>query len=109
MQAPIHDGGKETDDDDEAHDYPAPLKNFLYLPILRFQILAAPRTPRYNLPDNNTALRWTRMVLNESPQSCAIAVSAGPTNTVVIDKQGMYWMAGKRKNSCRGVRARDSE
>ncbi|KAK7435367.1 hypothetical protein VKT23_019722 [Stygiomarasmius scandens] len=33
------------------------------------------------------------------PQSCAIAVAAGPTNTVVIDKQGMYWMAGKWKNS----------
>ena len=23
------------------------------------------------------------------------AISAGPTNSVVIDKQGMYWMAGK--------------
>jgi hypothetical protein len=22
-------------------------------------------------------------------------VAAGPTNSVVIDKQGMYWMAGK--------------
>lgn len=22
-------------------------------------------------------------------------VAAGPSNTVVIDKQGMYWMAGK--------------
>ena len=23
------------------------------------------------------------------------AIAAGPTNSVVIDKQGMYWMAGK--------------
>ncbi|EIN06350.1 RCC1/BLIP-II [Punctularia strigosozonata HHB-11173 SS5] len=27
------------------------------------------------------------------------AISAGPTSTVVIDKQGMYWMAGKWKNT----------
>ncbi|KAK7444276.1 hypothetical protein VKT23_015286 [Stygiomarasmius scandens] len=33
------------------------------------------------------------------PQSCAIAVAAGPTNTAIIDKQGMYWIAGKWKNS----------
>lgn len=25
----------------------------------------------------------------------ARAIAAGPTNSVVIDKQGMYWMAGK--------------
>ncbi|KAF8325028.1 regulator of chromosome condensation 1/beta-lactamase-inhibitor protein II [Amanita rubescens] len=29
-------------------------------------------------------------------------VVAGPTNSVVIDKQGMYWMAGKWKNSGEG-------
>ncbi|KAF8655946.1 hypothetical protein AX16_002853 [Volvariella volvacea WC 439] len=29
-------------------------------------------------------------------------VAAGPSNTVVIDKQGMYWMAGKWKNSGEG-------
>ena len=23
------------------------------------------------------------------------AIAAGPSNSVVIDKQGMYWMAGK--------------
>ncbi|THV04050.1 RCC1/BLIP-II [Dendrothele bispora CBS 962.96] len=33
------------------------------------------------------------------PTSGAISIAAGPTNTVVIDKQGMYWMAGKWKNS----------
>ncbi|KAF5361127.1 hypothetical protein D9758_009052 [Tetrapyrgos nigripes] len=33
------------------------------------------------------------------PTSCATFVAAGPTNTVVIDRQGMYWMAGKWKNS----------
>ncbi|KAK7045887.1 hypothetical protein VNI00_007318 [Paramarasmius palmivorus] len=26
-------------------------------------------------------------------------ITAGPTNSVVIDKQGMYWLAGKWKNS----------
>ena len=30
---------------------------------------------------------------NESSMGAAIA--AGPSNSVVIDKQGMYWMAGK--------------
>ena len=30
---------------------------------------------------------------NEATMGAAIA--AGPTNSVVIDKQGMYWMAGK--------------
>ncbi|KAK2467166.1 hypothetical protein APHAL10511_000715 [Amanita phalloides] len=29
-------------------------------------------------------------------------VIAGPTNSVVIDRQGMYWMAGKWKNSGEG-------
>jgi len=29
-------------------------------------------------------------------------VTAGPSNTAVIDKQGMYWMAGKWKNSGEG-------
>jgi alpha-tubulin suppressor-like RCC1 family protein len=29
-------------------------------------------------------------------------VIAGPTNSVVVDKQGMYWMAGKWKNSGEG-------
>ncbi|KAK7458688.1 hypothetical protein VKT23_009687 [Stygiomarasmius scandens] len=59
---PIHEDGEGIDDnDDEVDDYPAPLENFLYLPILQFQIPAAPRTPRYNLPDSDTALRWTRM------------------------------------------------
>ncbi|TFK95198.1 RCC1/BLIP-II [Pterulicium gracile] len=29
-------------------------------------------------------------------------VTAGPTNSVVVDKQGMYWMAGKWKNSGEG-------
>ncbi len=31
----------------------------------------------------------------QSDTSFASAVVAGPTNSVVIDKQGMYWMAGK--------------
>ncbi|KIK55454.1 hypothetical protein GYMLUDRAFT_76531 [Collybiopsis luxurians FD-317 M1] len=30
------------------------------------------------------------------------AVVCGPSNTVVIDRQGMYWMAGKWKNSGEG-------
>lgn len=30
---------------------------------------------------------------NEATMGAAIA--AGPSNSVVIDKQGMYWMAGK--------------
>ncbi|KII83393.1 hypothetical protein PLICRDRAFT_180473 [Plicaturopsis crispa FD-325 SS-3] len=29
-------------------------------------------------------------------------ITAGPSNTVVVDKQGMYWMAGKWKNSGEG-------
>ncbi|KAG6810944.1 hypothetical protein H0H92_009685 [Tricholoma furcatifolium] len=29
-------------------------------------------------------------------------ISAGPTNSVVVDNQGMYWMAGKWKNSGEG-------
>ncbi|KAF5379474.1 hypothetical protein D9615_006654 [Tricholomella constricta] len=29
-------------------------------------------------------------------------IAAGPSNSVVIDKQGMYWMAGKWKNSGEG-------
>jgi len=29
-------------------------------------------------------------------------VVAGPSNTVVIDKQRMYWMAGKWKNTGEG-------
>ncbi|KAF7964752.1 hypothetical protein HWV62_3270 [Athelia sp. TMB] len=29
-------------------------------------------------------------------------VTAGPSNTVVVDNQGMYWMAGKWKNSGEG-------
>jgi hypothetical protein len=29
-------------------------------------------------------------------------VAAGPSNSVVVDKQGMYWMAGKWKNSGEG-------
>ena len=38
---------------------------------------------------------------NEATMASAIA--AGPTNSVVIDKQGMYWMAGKWKNSGEGT------
>ncbi|KAL9713342.1 hypothetical protein Ac2012v2_002949 [Leucoagaricus gongylophorus] len=34
--------------------------------------------------------------------SLASAVSAGPTNSVVLDRQGMYYMAGKWKNSGEG-------
>ena len=30
-------------------------------------------------------------------------VVAGPSNSVVIDKQGMYWMAGKWKNTGDGT------
>lgn len=37
---------------------------------------------------------------NEATMGAAIA--AGPSNSVVIDKQGMYWMAGKWKNSGEG-------
>ncbi|KAG6867701.1 hypothetical protein C0993_012151 [Termitomyces sp. T159_Od127] len=29
-------------------------------------------------------------------------IAAGPSNSVVVDKQGMYWMAGKWKNSGEG-------
>ena len=29
----------------------------------------------------------------------AVHVIAGPSNSVVLDKQGMYWMAGKWKNT----------
>jgi hypothetical protein len=25
----------------------------------------------------------------------AQAIAAGPTNSIVVDKQGMFWMAGK--------------
>ncbi|KAF8991061.1 regulator of chromosome condensation 1/beta-lactamase-inhibitor protein II [Cyathus striatus] len=32
----------------------------------------------------------------------AQAIAAGPTNSVVVDNQGMYWMAGKWKNSGEG-------
>jgi alpha-tubulin suppressor-like RCC1 family protein len=38
---------------------------------------------------------------NEATMASAIA--AGPTNSVVVDKQGMYWMAGKWKNSGEGT------
>ena len=41
---------------------------------------------------------------NEATMASAIA--AGPTNSVVIDKQGMYWMAGKWKNSGEGTFSR---
>ncbi|KAJ3767182.1 regulator of chromosome condensation 1/beta-lactamase-inhibitor protein II [Lentinula raphanica] len=34
--------------------------------------------------------------------SMGSAVVCGPSNTVVIDRQGMYWMAGKWKNSGEG-------
>ncbi|EDR07538.1 uncharacterized protein LACBIDRAFT_250496, partial [Laccaria bicolor S238N-H82] len=34
---------------------------------------------------------------NEATMASAIA--AGPSNSVAVDKQGMYWMAGKWKNS----------
>lgn len=34
--------------------------------------------------------------------SLASAISAGPTSSVVIDKQGLYYMAGKWKNSGEG-------
>ncbi|KAJ3517000.1 hypothetical protein NLJ89_g772 [Agrocybe chaxingu] len=37
---------------------------------------------------------------NEATMAAGIA--AGPSNSVVIDKQGMYWMAGKWKNSGEG-------
>ncbi|KAF9038676.1 regulator of chromosome condensation 1/beta-lactamase-inhibitor protein II [Panaeolus papilionaceus] len=37
---------------------------------------------------------------NES--TMAQGITAGPTNSVVIDNQGMYWMAGKWKNSGEG-------
>ena len=30
-------------------------------------------------------------------------VNAGPSNSVVIDKQGMYWIAGKWKNTGDGT------
>jgi hypothetical protein len=33
----------------------------------------------------------------------ALAIAAGPTNSVIVDKQGMYWMAGKWKNSGEGT------
>ena len=33
--------------------------------------------------------------------SLASAVSAGPTNSVVLDRQGMYYMAGKVRHSQR--------
>lgn len=35
--------------------------------------------------------------------SMGSAVVCGPSNTVVIDRQGMYWMAGKWKNSGEGA------
>jgi hypothetical protein len=37
---------------------------------------------------------------NEATMGAIIA--AGPSNSVVVDKQGMYWMAGKWKNSGEG-------
>lgn len=35
--------------------------------------------------------------------SMAAHVSAGPSNSVVIDKQSMYWIAGKWKNTGDGT------
>ena len=35
--------------------------------------------------------------------SMASHVIAGPSNSVVIDKQGMYWMTGKWKNTGDGT------
>ncbi len=35
--------------------------------------------------------------------SKAVHVNAGPSNSVVIDKQGMYWIAGKWKNTGDGA------
>ena len=32
-------------------------------------------------------------------------VSAGPSNSIVIDKQGMYWIAGKWKNTGDGTQS----
>jgi alpha-tubulin suppressor-like RCC1 family protein len=37
-----------------------------------------------------------------NPTTMATRVTAGPTNSVVVDKQMMYWMAGKWKNSGEG-------
>lgn len=34
-----------------------------------------------------------------NPATTAKEIAAGPANTVVIDKQNMYWMAGKWKNT----------
>ncbi|GJE93212.1 RCC1/BLIP-II protein [Phanerochaete sordida] len=34
-----------------------------------------------------------------NPATTAKAITTGPTNTVVIDQQNMYWMAGKWKNT----------
>ncbi|KAF9524401.1 regulator of chromosome condensation 1/beta-lactamase-inhibitor protein II [Crepidotus variabilis] len=37
-----------------------------------------------------------------NPSTMAQNIAAGPSNSVVIDRQGMYWMAGKWKNSGEG-------
>jgi len=37
-----------------------------------------------------------------NPSAMASHIAAGPTNSVVIDQMGMYWMAGKWKNSGEG-------
>ncbi|KAG6844806.1 hypothetical protein H0H87_003632 [Tephrocybe sp. NHM501043] len=36
------------------------------------------------------------------PPTTGVLIAAGPTNSVVVDANGMYWMAGKWKNSGEG-------
>ncbi|KAG6887728.1 hypothetical protein C0992_010948 [Termitomyces sp. T32_za158] len=36
------------------------------------------------------------------PTTTGALIAAGPSNSVVVDKQGMFWMAGKWKNSGEG-------
>ncbi|KAJ7594389.1 regulator of chromosome condensation 1/beta-lactamase-inhibitor protein II [Mycena floridula] len=56
---------------------------------------------RLGLGDQKDVLRPKAVPQFAGPNEATMGsfVAAGPTNSVVIDKQSMYWMAGKWKNS----------
>ncbi|KAH6915623.1 regulator of chromosome condensation 1/beta-lactamase-inhibitor protein II [Coprinopsis sp. MPI-PUGE-AT-0042] len=56
---------------------------------------------RYGLGAQADQLK-PKLIPQFATENPAVDVEAGPTCSVVIDKQGMYWMAGKWKNSGEG-------
>ncbi|KAK7434026.1 hypothetical protein VKT23_020425 [Stygiomarasmius scandens] len=91
--APIHGDGEEIDDDDETGENPAPLENSLYPPIPRFQIPAAPSTPRHSSSSSG------RLFMTPQPQpsqvgnrfSLASRVSLGGDGPQRIKIEDQVW------------------